>query len=219
MTELSNYQANIIRTIYGHGTYIENEDFVTNKEVLDFYQKNMNFNNSIEIPSNMKVMCKGHALSKYSLEGERQEIYVNEVDDNEDNLSNLDNINNRIEIHPDIVSENKHYYKLLNEKEINWENAYLPNLHFEGFDLNNIDYKEFEIDKSNINNPILNVTSAPTKSYHFDNNLPNNINNTYDLIQIINYLLLRIKALKFLLRTIVKQKNTIQEYNKLKDNA
>lgn len=199
MKEINDYQANSIKTIYGHDTYIE-RDNVTNNEILDFYQKNMNYNKTVEIPDKINSMCHSHKLTDFPLTKPRT------TDLESDKHYEI----SYIAIDPDIIRENKKCYKLLSEKELNWEYAYLPNLLFKDVNLNRIEYNVFEINTDNNN---VTISVNPTeKLYDFDNKLPNNIYNTYDLMKVIDYLLLRIKVLYFLLGVVKDQKSKMNTY-------
>lgn len=201
MDKLFKYQINSIKTIFGHDTYIDNDD-VSEADIINFYKENMNFYNSIEIPDMLKNMCSRHALTKNSLIGDRN----NETD-------------TRISINRDIANQNKSLYKLLREKDINWENAYLPNLEFEDFNLKKIEYNKFTVNTNTSPATIDKELIEDTTFANSNDMVPKRIYNTYDLLKVIDYLFLRLKALNLLLNQIKEQKKEISKYKTYINNS
>jgi len=95
-------------------------------------------------------------------------------------------------------------YKLISAKDIDFENAYLKYAQ-PSYDYDEpISYYDLTID----NNGKLNTTECTTgTTYSFNRAITPYINNTYDLLNIVDYLLNRVNCLNFLLEIIKEQKN------------
>ena len=95
-------------------------------------------------------------------------------------------------------------YKLISAKDIDFENAYLKYAH-PSYDYDApISYYDLNVDETGK----LIVTECNTGyTYSFNRSITPYINNSYDLLNIIDYLLNRVNCLNFLIEIIKEQKN------------
>lgn len=197
---LENYQSNVIKQIYGDD--VINQNNVSVNEVENYYQFNAQYNDCIESPDLLTIVSSYHGFTENSLSGIRNESVPAE------------NIN-KIGIPSTVVNNHLAYFKLLNDKDIDWENAYLRySGNFQTCDPEKpIEYLEFTAQTGEDNMVHLTSTKKTTgNDYIFDRGLCSYINNTYDLMNIIDYLFIRLKALKFLFNVVKEQHTNMSIY-------
>ena len=195
---ISNYQSNVIKQVYGNE--IINQSHVSSTEVENYYKYNAHYNNSIESPDLLTNVASYHGFSPYPLTFERTELL------DEEQIS-------KIRIPQDIVDSHSAYFKILNEKDIDWENAYLK---YSG------DYQTCEPEKkieyvelsTTLNGDKIQLNSTPKENneYLFKRGITSYVNSTYELLNIIDYLLARIKALYFLYDVVKNQSIVMNNY-------
>jgi len=108
-------------------------------------------------------------------------------------------------------SEGKNFYKLISAKDIDYENAYLKyatQIH---------DYHEpikyYDLELS-YDMSYYTGNEISESTYIFDREVSPYINNTYDLLNVVDYLCNRINALNFLMDKIKKEKVVINTVKK-----
>lgn len=108
-------------------------------------------------------------------------------------------------------SEGKNFYKLISAKDIDYENAYLKyatQIH---------DYHEpikyYDLELS-YDMSYYTGNEISESTYIFDREISPYINNTYDLLNVVDYLCNRINALNFLMDKIKKEKVVINTVKK-----
>lgn len=94
-------------------------------------------------------------------------------------------------------------YKILSAKDIDFENAYLKYANQTHDYHAPIEYYELSVKDNKIY-----TYERINDSYIFDREISPYVNNTYDLLNIVDYLCNRINCLNFLLEVIKEQKNT-----------
>jgi len=197
---LQDYKSNIIKQIYGND--ILNNSQTTNTEIENYYKYNSNFNNCVEFPDLLSIVASYHGFTPYPLTVARTESL------NEENIS-------KIGLPITIVNSHLAYFKLMNEKDIDWENAYLR--YSGNYQTCNpekpIEYKEIiaELDENNEMQLIKNDKDTG-EQFLFKRGLCSYINNSYELLNIIDYLLLRIQALWYMIGVIKDQNINISMY-------
>lgn len=187
---MEKYQGNAIKAIYA--PQYDNDKSITTKSLENYYKFEHSVNeNAIEIPDVLTSKNGYHSFSKNA---------------NTTNSSFTDTARVDKTVYDDYVS----YYKILNEKDIYWDNAYLRYTQCQ-----NVDYdkpiKYLTIDPNTGKFTVENTEDA----YVFDRNIINNsskIKHTYELLNIIDYLLSRMQALYFELSIVKQQKEQLDEY-------
>lgn len=194
---LSNYQANAIKQIYGDK--IINNKYTTVSQVENFYNDD-NYVNAIELGDQMRIYSSYHGFTKYPLTAARTEDLGADV------IS-------RIGISQSIIDSHASYFKLLNDKDIDWDNAYLrySNKYQKSYPELPINY--IELIPELVNGKIqLNKIEHTTSDFLFERGITSYINNSYELMNTLDYLLRRIDALYFLFREVKKQHIAISNY-------
>ena len=102
------------------------------------------------------------------------------------------------------------FYKLISAKDIDYENAYLKYAHLSNNYNEPIDY--YELSAKEQTNTI-NEIEKTNSSYIFDREITSHINNSYDLLNIVDYLLLKFKGLNFLMEVIKNQRTILKQIN------
>lgn len=197
---LPDYKSNIIKQIYGNEIF--NNSQATNTEVENYYKYNSNFNNCIEFPDTLSIVASYHGFTPYPLTVNRTESLSDE------NMS-------KIGFPITIVNSHLAYFKLMNEKDIDWENAYLRySGNYQTCDPEKpIEYKEIIAELDENDKMVLTKHERNTgDQFLFKRGLCSYINNSYELLNIIDYLLLRIQALWFMIGVIKDQNINISMY-------
>lgn len=196
---LSNYQSNAIKQIYGDG--IINQSHVSNTEVENYYKYNSNYNNSIESPDLLSIVSSYHGFSPYPLTVSRIETI------GEDMM-------NRIGLPQTVVDSHLAYFKLLNEKDIDWENAYLRySGNYQTCDPENpIEYKELSTILNDDIVELKSIDKSTGNEYLFKRGISSYINSSYELLNVIDYLLSRIKTLYFMYNVVKNQSIAMNNY-------
>lgn len=188
---MEKYQKNAIKSIYGNGT-LDNLLTVSDAAIKNFYEYTHRINsNGIEVTDKICTVNSYHGFSSYTV-----------------------NVNDDAEIYPLISYNNyKYLYKLLNAKDIDWDNAYLRYLSVQDYDQ---PYNEaFSYSIINPETGKVFDTTYFCYDYVFDKYLCNNsytINSTYELLNIIDYLFTRYNTLKFALKNVLSQREAKSEY-------
>lgn len=207
--KLADYQINSIKKIYGNNSWIDN-NIVNNSDVINFYEKNYNFDKSVELPDKMCAQGGNHALTKYPLKQQR----LASLDDS------LSYQISYIAISANVIKDTLSYYKLINSKDVNWENAYLPALsHIQKLEIGDVSYIDIQI--KNIDNAEtieLDNKTKKTVNFTFGKQIKNGVSNTYELLNIIDYLLYKINAIYFMLNIVKNQYITVSEYEDIVTN-
>ena len=204
--DLSNYQANAIKKIYGKDSWINNDN-TTIDDVIKFYTANHEFSNTIEVPDMIKTQSGIHGLTKYPLKKTRTE------DLDSENTYEI----SYIKINEDIINAKIAYYKLLMSKDIEWEKAYMPSFNnIKKLNLGEVDYEKLSIEYEDGKPKIASETM--TEEFNFDREVSPYISNTYDLLNIIDYLLYKIKAIYFILKVVKDQYTTLSALNSINQN-
>lgn len=195
---LTKYQANAIKEIHGDDL-ISNSNSIS--EIEHYYENNSNYNNVIESPDLLTMYSSYHGLTPKPLTSKRLDTL------NED-------IINRIGIAQYIYDRYISYFKVLNEKDLDWENSYLKYT-YNQLDLSTSqDYVELNTVYDEANNKVnLIATEKNTgDEFKFVRGLTPNINNTYDLLNTIDYLLNKIRFLYFMYNVIKNQYINVSNY-------
>ena len=198
--DLLDYQINTIKEVYGN--YINDQKYVTKSEILNYYNYNSNFKNCIESPDLLTIVSSYHGFTDYPLTVNRNE-----------NISNKDI--SKIRISEEIIKSHLSYFKIINEKDIDWENAYLKySGNYQTDELERpIEYKQLIANLNSDNKYELDAIDKNTfNSYLFTRGLPSYIANTYDIFNIIDYLFVKLNALKFLLKVVKEQHENVATY-------
>ena len=182
------YQSNVIKQIYGD-KFINNK-YTTTTDVEYYYQYNSKYNNCIEVPDLLTIVSSYHGFTSYPLFVDRATCLPQDI--------------SKIRFPESIYKEHSAYFKLVNDKDIDWDNAYLR---YSGdYQTCNpeqpIEYSEFVVQKGNDNNIQLITNDKTSNEYIFSRGLCSYINNTYELMNIIDYLFIRLKTLKFLFNVV-----------------
>ena len=185
------YQLNSILDIYGG-----NENNQTIESVAQYYINHNSIPNGVELSDRIVPVGGIHAISNTY-------YYV----ENNDYDGKGENQKYR-KFYPLLSSYNTNYiennYKLISAKDIDFENAYLKYAQ-PSYDYDEpITYHHLSID----NQGNLQVEECNTgDAYSFNRGISQYINNTYDLLNIVDYLLNRVNCLNFLIEIVKEQKN------------
>lgn len=203
-----------------------NEDYQLNS-IIDIYQgNNQNKASALNYYINHNIIKNGIALSDkvspvngmHSIKNTYQFVDPNEYDSTHELPSN--NIYN--DFYPLLSSysyfntthTSKDLYKLISAKDIDFENAYLKyanqthNYH-EPINYYDLRYEINYDETTNSYSYIYSEKEVNDSQYVFDREISPYINNSYDLLNIVDYLLNRVNALNFLMRKIKDQKAVI----------
>ena len=180
---MENYKYNIIESIY-----LSDYSNMSNKDIDNYYKFNEDiFVDGIEVPDTVTSNYNHHAFSTYI-------------------STNINSVTDKPKIDESKYNKYKDYYKLIKAKDLYWDNAYLPNLYNQ---LDDYD-KPFSYTRINKTTGQMNDYSEENSDYIFNRGLYENnnmkINNTYELLNIIDYLFTRYNMLKFELNILKEQK-------------
>lgn len=203
-----------------------NEDYQLNS-IIDIYQgNNQNKATALDYYINHNIIKNGIVLSDkvspvngmHSIKNTYQYADPNEYDSTHELPSNT--IYN--DFYPLLSSysyfnttySSKDLYKLISAKDIDFENAYLKyanqthNYH-EPINYYDLKYDIVYDDITNSYSYIYTENEVNNSEYIFDREISPYINNSYDLLNIVDYLFNRVNALNFLMREIKNQKAVI----------
>lgn len=192
---MDNYQYNAIKAIYGKDTIT---NLVTNSDIDNFYKYNHRINaNGINIHDKVCINNNYHAFSSY-------------IESNDNSPNNYPRMSiNEYEKYKDL-------YKPLKGKDIDWDNAYLKYLSVQKDYDQPITYKNIDM-----NTGSLEQTEHYNHDYIFNKGLSESnykINSTYELINIIDYLIIKYHSLKFEMNNLKQQLSDKEEYNRTHQN-
>lgn len=185
-------QKHSICDIYGNQRYIDNAE--------NFYQNHNIILGGIEIGDKLCTVNNIHNIQCSYVDYESDENFKRTHEYPKD-LENTPLMSI-----PETLYINNNY-KLISAKDIDYENAYLKyasnqiSEYREG-----ITYTDMNIDEET-NELVINTYT--TYSYIFNREITPYINNTYDLINIVDYLFNRVNCFYFLLGYIKKQNNLL----------
>jgi len=188
---IDKYKANAIKAIYWEDPD-DNTNISTN-EIYDYYVNDILSENAIEVPDRITNQENVHQLSKNHAHDDDYSSLVGDV------ITSLVSTKEEHDKHSS-------YYKILDSRDIDWDNAllkYSEEYNENSNELNGgkkprlvdpIQYKKLTIDE--INSKIV-IENDTTSDYVLDHGIYKRINSTHELLAIIDYLLLRVKALYF----------------------
>ena len=202
------------------------EDYQLNS-ILDIYQgNNQNKATALDYYTNHNIIKNGIVLpdkvspvnGMHSIKNTYQFTDPNEYDSTHELPSN--NLYN--DFYPllstysyfNILYNSKDLYKLISAKDIDFENAYLKyanqthNYH-EPMNYYELKYEVKYDEMSNSYSYIFSENEINDSQYIFDREISPYINNSYDLLNIVDFLLNRVNALNCLMRKIKDQKAVI----------
>ena len=190
---MNNYQKATINDIYGDG----NPEFINN---ADFFYKTHNvIKEGIELSDKVGTVNKMHAINS---------SYINYTSSS-GNLRPHEYQSN-FDFYPLMSTQETIYtnnnYKILSAKDIDFENAYLKYAKNQESEYKNpIEYDVLYLDDNR--DPV--SEKHTTDEFIFDREITPYINNTYDLVNIIDYLLNRMSCFYFLIDKIKDQRNIL----------
>lgn len=185
-------QKHSICDIYGNQKYIDNAE--------NFYQNHNVILGGIEIGDKLSTVNNIHNIQGSYVDYE-SDIYFKKPNEypNDFEYTPLMSI-------PETLYINNNH-KLISSKDIDYENAYLKYAANQISEYKNpISYTDMYMDE---NTHELVINSYTTSSYIFDREITPYINNTYDLINIVDYLFNRVNCFYFLLGYVKKQNNLL----------
>lgn len=182
-----------------------NENYQLNS-ILDIYEgnSNQNTNTALDYYINHNVIPNGIVFSdKISPVGGMHAITNTYYYEKNNEFANSEFTPLLAYSYFKLDSNSRNFYKLISAKDIDFENAYLKyatQIH---------GYKEpieyYELNYVEGNNSITKEEKSES-SYIFNREITSHINNSYDLLNVVDYLLNRVNALNFLMRMIKEQK-------------
>lgn len=189
---MDNYQKASILQIYG-------DNINTNQLSLaeNYYIQHSTILNGIEVADKITPINSAHSIN-------------NIIDESTFNTINKDNLS-----YTPLLVKNYHknvdkLYKLISAKDIDYENAYLKYVSNQISEYKNpITYLELIPIKENDKIVDFDIIEKQTYSYLFTRGITSYMNNTYDFVNILDYLLNRYNALKFLMTTIRAQRDLV----------
>ena len=188
---MNRYQKACINDIYGTG----NPDFIDNADM--FYKTHNVIKNGIELSSKISPINNVHNISYTYINYESSFDLIPKPYQYKENFSFYPLMSI-----PETLFINNNY-KLLSAKDIDYENAYLKYANEQISEFRNpISYTDVYIDDET-KLPV--VSNQTTDSYIFNREITPYINNTYDLLNIVDYLFNRISCFYFLLEKIKNQ--------------
>ena len=180
-----NYQLNSILDIYNG-----RDNGNTTNNAFQYYIDHNSIPNGITVSDKLIPINGIHKIS-----------YANYYDKNNDFNTTYNYYPLLINIENNIATNNN--YKLISFKDIDFENAYLKYANQKQPYNEGINYYELHINDDNQVVPEIQTTYT----YVFGREISPYINNSYDLLNIVDYLLNRVNCLNFLLDIVKKQKN------------
>lgn len=187
------YQLNSILDIYGG-----KENGQTINTANKYYINHNIVNNGIVLADKIIPVNNMHKISN---------AYIYDQNNSYDNISNYNNEFNKF--YPLLINKENYYstknnYKLISAKDIDFENAYLKYATIQTHFNEPLSYYDLSI---NSNGEI--VAEQKFSYSYFDREISPYINNSYDLLNIIDYLFNRINNLNNLLKIVKEQKNIV----------
>ena len=207
------YKAAVIKAIFPK----EYENSINlSDDIIEHYYKTDNiYLNAFQVPDQMSNINACHGLSKNirtnpnipsgQIGTDSSNIFVTPIVDNNYNGP----------LHMDINEVNTSYHKIFMGKDIDWENAYLRYAPI-AYNILNEPIHYYEIDPNT--GQIIEGSEGYSHDYIYNTNIPTYINNTYDLYTIIDFLLLKVKSLRYALNIVIKENAHIKEYNNKIEN-
>ena len=189
------YQLNTILDIYGG-----RDNNQTTYNAFQYYINHNNLPNSVQLSDRVIPVNGMHAITNtyYYFPGNN---YGDELGGNSDSPYCYFYPILSYNFEDNVINNN---YKLISAKDIDFENAYLkyakPSYNYD----DPISYYDLSLD----DNGKLVVKECNTGyTYSFNRDISPYINNSYDLLNIVDYLLNRVNCLNFLIEIIKEQKN------------
>lgn len=203
------YKANIIKAIFPD-EYV-NSSNVSDDLVERYYKTDNLYLDAFQIPDMLTNINSYHGFSKnISKVGEDTLHYYTS-----NNINKISYISPTIDPSDiDIDEINNSYHKIIMGKDLDWENAYLRYVP-SSFNTQENPITYWDIDP----NTGLEVNKGVCTSYLYYSNIPTYINHTYDLYAIVDYLLTKVKALKFALSYIKSQHENMKTYQLHQSNS
>lgn len=212
------YKANIIKAIFPDE--YSNADGLSPEIIERYYKADNIYLNAFQVPDQLTNINSYHGFSKNITKV--GESFVHYFPDS--SITYTTPLIDASEI--DVDEINSSYHKILMGKDIDWDNAYLR--------YSPLSFKEqekpiiyWDIDPNTGQKKVIGVdpetgediTEETTSSYMFYSDIPTYVNHTYDLYAIIDYLLLKIKALQFMLAKVKSQRENMETYNLHQSNS
>lgn len=207
------WQANAIKQIYGNSSL--NNTFSIS-DVENYYLKSNIYKNATEIPD--IVVPLGY-----------QYVYTDDNDDEQIGYAFSHAIKNPVSTNPNIVVSSvsddyykgmSSYYKLLDSKDIDWDNAYLRYSHQLTDSVDNLECsKPISYEKIDITTGKPYHNTYTNSAYIYIHKIPSYINSTYEFCQVLDYINNRLKAVRFMVEIVKEQKATIEQYKSLHNNS
>lgn len=188
---INNWQGEAIKQIYGNS--IINKQGISAEEIEKYYIKSDIYQNAIEVPDILSPYGGSHAISKPTNEASDLKYNTSKVTYN---LMSPMNLNS--------------YYKIINAKDIIWNNAYLKYAVKQGDCKEPIRYQRID---ENTGQPYM--TTYEQSAYEYIYTIPSYIQTSYNLIHVLDYIFNRTKMVNFLVNVVKEQRNTINKYNTL----
>ena len=188
---LDTWQLNSILDLYGGKDNGQNIN--TAKE---YYINHNSIKNGVVLSDKMTPVNGMHKISNAYYYYDNNDYHINDPNSNKPYSK----------FYPILLNDENNYvennYKILSGKDIDFENAYLKYANQTHDYHSPIQYHELSI-----TNGVLHAEEKTNEDYIFDREIIPYVNNTYDLLNIVDYLCNRVNCLNFLLDVIKEQKN------------
>lgn len=188
---LDNWQGEAIKQIYGNS--IINKQGITIDEVERFYIQSEVYQNAIETPDMIVPYQNNHSIQKPTNEASDVNLNTSQVTYQ---LMNALNLNS--------------YYKIIDSRDILWNNAYLRYAAKQSDCSNRIEYQRID---ENTGRPFDNWFYE--SGYIYKDKIPSYINSSYNFLHTLDYIMNRCKMIDFMINVVKEQRNNINKYKTL----
>ncbi len=186
---LENWQSEAIKQIYGNS--IINKQGITSSEVEKFYIQSEIYQNAVQIPDKLIPYYNNHAIQKPTNEASDVNLNTAQVTYQLMNALNLTS-----------------YYKIIDGRDIIWNNAYLRYTAKQSDCSNNIEYQRINEETGR---PFPN--SYYESGYIYKDKIPAYINSSYNLFHTLDYIMNKCKMVDFMINVVKEQRLSMNKYN------
>lgn len=188
---LDNWQGEAIKQIYGNS--IINKQGITINEIERFYIQSEVYQNAIETPDMIVPYQNNHAIQKPTNEASDINLNTSQVSYQ---LMNALSLNS--------------YYKIIDSRDILWNNAYLRYAAKQSDCSNKIEYQRID---ETTGRPFNN--SYYETGYIYKDKIPSYINSSYNFLHVLDYIMNRCKMVDFMINVVKEQRTNINKYKTL----
>lgn len=183
------WKLNSIKSIYGDNILKQSKP--SELDIENYYVNSLIYKDSIFVGDSLNPLNGNHSFTNPTTEASENQ--------------------NNAKISKDIYDKMYSYYKIVNSKDIDWGNAYL----YYATKQDDSIYKHFSYQKINPDTGKVYPISYICSTYIYDRPITSNINNSYELINTLDYVMNRLNAVRFMVNVVLDQRDEINRYNSI----